>query len=57
MHSILIASKKFAENKLFVFQSESETQRIKKKIKKKKSHFFQVCPLNLILVDSKIKQS
>jgi hypothetical protein len=29
MHSILIASKKFAENKFFMFQSESEPQKIK----------------------------
>jgi hypothetical protein len=35
MHSILIASIKFVENKFFIFPSESETQRIKEnKIKK-----------------------
>jgi len=38
MHSILITSKKFAKKKIFMFQNESETQRIQKKILKKISY-------------------
>jgi hypothetical protein len=53
MDSILIASRKFAKNKLFMFQSENETQRIKNKIKN--LLFFQVCPMSLMLANSETK--